>query len=442
MPFDLWGEDMSVRYDIEYVDLEELNKLQLDRLQKRAEQAYEKVPHYKRVFDGLGMKPSDLRSLDDLRKLPLTDKETLRQNYPYGLFAVPMTDVKEIHASSGTTGKPTVVAYTDHDIRVWGEVMARSIACCGGTRDDIIQNAYGYGLFTGGLGVHYGSLELGTTIVPISTGGTQRQLQLMQDFGATIITCTPSYSVYMAEEAAAAGIDPKQTTLRIGILGAEPWTEGMRQQIESLWDMKAYDIYGLSEIIGPGVAVECEGQDGLHLWADHFLPEVLDPDTGEPVADGEDGMLVLTTLSKEATPYLRYATRDIVSMTHETCPACGRTAPRISRIKGRTDDMLIIRGINVFPSQIESVLTQIEEIEPHYQLIVSRKGSLDQLEVQVEVNEDFFSDEIRVLESMERRIAREIQNVLSISATVKLVEPRTIERSEGKAKRVIDTREL
>ncbi len=431
---------MAVRYDIEYVDLEELGKVQLSRLQKMAGLAYENVPNYRGVFDGLGMKPPDLGSLDDLRKLPLTDKETLRQNYPYGLFAVPMADVKEIHASSGTTGKPTVVAYTGKDLEVWGEVMARSIACCGGTRDDIIQNAYGYGLFTGGLGFHYGSLELGCTIVPISAGGTQRQLQLMQDFGTTVITCTPSYSLYIAEEAQAAGIDPRRTTLRIGMLGAEPWTEGMRQQIESLWDLKAYDVYGLSEIIGPGVAVECEGQDGLHLWADHFLPEVIDKDTEEPVPDGEDGMLVLTTLSKEATPYLRYATKDIVSITHDRCSACGRTMPRISRVKGRTDDMLIIRGINVFPSQIESVLTQIEETGPHYQLIVSREGALDRLEVQVEVGEQYFSGETHALEAVERRIARELQNVLSISAEVRLVEPRTIERSEGKAKRVVDMR--
>jgi phenylacetate-CoA ligase len=335
-----------------------------------------------------------------------------------------------------------VVAYTDHDLKVWAEVVARSILCTGGTRDDIIQNAYGYGLFTGGLGIHYGGLEVGAAVVPTSAGGTHRQLQLMQDFGTTVLTCTPSYAIYLAEEAQSAGIDPRRTTVRIGIFGAEPWSEGMRREIESRWSMKAYDIYGLSEIIGPGVAVECEAQEGLHLWADHFLPEVIHPATGEPVPDGTDGMLVLTTLTKEGTPFLRYATKDIVSITHEPCPACGRTSPRISRIKGRTDDMLIIHGVNVFPSQIESVLTGIEEIAPHYQLIVSREGALDRLDVQVEMNEQFFSDEIRVLEVLSRKIRREIENVLGISVTVKLVEPRTLKRSEGKAKRVIDTRKI
>ena len=431
-----------MRYDVEYLDRDALAEIQLKKLKQVVERAYEHVPHYRKVFDDLGMKPADIASMDDLRKVPFTDKEVLRQNYPYGMFAVPMADVKEIHASSGTTGQPTVVAYTGNDIKVWSEVMARSIACTGGTRDDIVQNAYGYGLFTGGLGVHYGSLELGSAVVPISAGGTHRQLQLMQEFGTTIITCTPSYAVYMAEEARAWGIDPKRTTLRIGILGAEPWSDGMRREIESAWEMKAYDIYGLSEIIGPGVAVECEGQDGLHLWADHFLPELIDPDTGEAVPEGADGMLVLTTLSKEATPFLRYATKDIVSMTYEVCPACGRTAPRISRIKGRTDDMLIIRGVNVFPSQIESVLTEIEGVEPHYQLVVSREGALDRLEVQVEVNERYFSDEIRVLEAQSAKIRREIENVLNIAVSVKLVEPKTIARSEGKAQRVIDNRKI
>jgi phenylacetate-CoA ligase len=392
------------------------------------------------MFEKLGMAPEDLRSIEDLGNLPLTDKETLRLYYPFGMFAVPMSQVKEIHASSGTTGKPTVVAYTKNDLRVWSEVMARSIACAGGTKDDIIQNAYGYGLFTGGLGVHYGALELGAAVVPMSSGGTQRQIQLMQDFGTTILTCTPSYSIYMAEQARAADVDPRHSTLRIGILGAEPWTDGMRREIEAAWDMKAYDIYGLSEIIGPGVAVECEAQKGLHIWADHFLPEVLDPKTLKPVPDGSDGMLVITTLTKQATPFLRYATKDIVSITHEPCLVCKRTAPRISRIKGRTDDMLIIRGINVFPSQIETVLMGIEETLPHYQIIVTREGALDDLEVQVEINEKFFSDEIRVLEGLERKIRKEIESVLAIAVKVKLVEPKTIARSEGKAKRVIDMR--
>ncbi|MEW6751665.1 MAG: phenylacetate--CoA ligase [Candidatus Latescibacterota bacterium] len=431
-----------MRYDVEYLDREALTRLQFERLRQVAAKACASVAHYRQVFADLGMRPEDLRTVAELRRLPLTDKETLRLNYPFGMFAVPMAEVQEIHASSGTTGKPTVVAYTRADLKVWSEVMARSLACAGATADDIVQNAYGYGLFTGGLGVHYGCLELGATVVPISAGGTRRQLQLMQDFGATVITCTPSYAVYMAEEARSLGMDPRRSTVRLGLLGAEPWSEGMRREIEAAWDMKATNIYGLSEIIGPGVAQECTGQCGLHLWADHFLPEIIDPGSGQPVEDGEDGMLVLTTLSKQATPFLRYATRDIVSITHETCPACGRTAPRISRIKGRTDDMLIIRGVNVFPSQIEEVLTEIEGTEPHYQILVSREGALDKIEVQVEVNERYFSDEIRKLEALEQRIRREIETVLGISVALKLVEPRTIARSEGKAKRVVDTRVL
>jgi phenylacetate-CoA ligase len=431
-----------MKYPVERVSLDELRKLQTDRLKKTARQVYDHVPHYKNVFDKLKMRPEDLKSLEALQKLPLTDKETLRMHYPFGMFTVPMAEVKEIHASSGTTGKPTVVAYTENDIRVWSEVMARSIACTGGAQEDIIQNAYGYGLFTGGLGFHYGALELGAAVVPISSGGTQRQIQLMQDFGTTILACTPSYSIYMAEQARAMSIDPRRSTLRIGIFGAEPWSDGMRREIEAAWDMKAYDIYGLSEIIGPGVAVECEGQNGLHLWADHFLPEVLDPKTLKPVADGEDGMLVVTTLTKRATPFLRYATKDIVTLTHEPCPACGRTSPRISRIKGRTDDMLIIRGINVFPSQIEAVLMGIEETLPHYQILVTREEALDELEVQVEVNEQCFSDEIRGLEALEKKIRKEIESVLAIAVRVKLVEPKTITRSEGKAKRVVDMRKM
>ncbi len=431
-----------MNYEQEYLAHDALLSLQMERLRQTAEKVYTAVPYYREMFDTLGMKPADLTSMRALARIPLTDKETLRQHYPFGMFAVPMADVKEIHASSGTTGKPTVVAYTDRDLKVWGEVMCRSIACTGGTKEDIIQNAYGYGLFTGGLGVHYGSLELGASVVPISAGGSRRQLQIMQDFGTTILTCTPSYAIHLGEQARGEGIDPGHSTLKIGIFGAEPWSEGMRRELESLWNIKAYDIYGLSEIIGPGVAVECAGQDGLHIWADHFLPEIVDPDTGEPVPDGADGMLVITTLSKEATPFLRYATRDIVSMTHEKCPACGRTSPRISRIKGRTDDMLIIRGINIFPSQVETVLLEIEETEPHYQLIVSREGALDKLEVQVEVNERFFSDEIRMLESLEKRIRSKIESVLGIAVRVKLVEPKTITRSEGKAKRVIDTRTI
>jgi phenylacetate-CoA ligase len=431
-----------MKYKVEYLDAADLTRLQLDRLRTVSQHLYNNVSYYKKAFDDLGLHPGGIKSLEDLQKLPFTDKETLRLNYPFGMVSVPMNLIKEIHASSGTTGKPTVVAYTDNDIKIWSEVMSRSIACTGGTYRDVIQNAYGYGLFTGGLGVHYGSLELGSAVVPMSSGGSKRQLQLMQDFQTTILTCTPSYSIYLAEYAKSLDINPRDTSVRIGILGAEPWSDAMRKQSESLWDMKAYDIYGLSEIIGPGVAVECEGQKGLHIWADHFLPEVVDPKTKKPVKEGKDGMLVITTLTKEATPFLRYATKDIVSITYEKCPACGRTMPRISRVKGRTDDMLIIRGINVFPSQIESVLLEIEETEPHYLLVVTREGALDELEVQVEVNEKFFSDEIRVLENLEKRIRKEIENVLGIAVKVKLVEPKTIERSEGKAKRVIDKRKI
>ncbi len=431
-----------MKYLVEYIDPELLQNLQLERLKKVSKHLYDNVPYYRGAFDGIGIKPQDIQSISDISTLPLTDKETLRSNYPFGMFAVPMEKVKEIHASSGTTGKPVVVAYTENDINVWSEVMARSLHAVGASEYDVVQNAYGYGLFTGGLGVHYGSIELGATVVPMSSGGSKRQLQLMHDFQTTVLTCTPSYAVYLAEIAEAEGYDPKKSPIKIGIHGAEPWSDAMRVQIEAAWGIKAYDIYGLSEIIGPGVAVECEGQDGLHVWADHFLPEVIDPKTGKAVNDGEDGMLVFTTLTKDATPFLRYATKDIVSMTTGKCPHCGRTMPRISRIKGRTDDMLIIRGINVFPSQIESVLLKIEETEPHYQLVVTREGALDQIEVQVEVNEKFFSDEIKELEALRKRIKSEIDSVLSISANVKLVEPKTIARSEGKAKRVIDKRNI
>lgn len=431
-----------MKHIVEYIDPDLLRKLQLKRLRDIARRVYDQVPYYQNAFKERGMHPDDIKTLNDLQKLPLTDKETLRVNYPFDMFVLPMKQVKEIHASSGTTGRPTVVAYSERDIKIWSEVMERSIRAAGGNEEDIVQNAYGYGLFTGGLGVHYGALQLGATVVPVSAGGSMRQLKLMQDFQTTILTCTPSYAIFLAEIADSHGIDPRSTSLRIGLHGAEPWSEGMRKEIEDLWDIKAYDIYGLSEIIGPGVASECVGQDGLHIWADHFLPEILNPETGKPVPEGEDGMLVITTLTKEATPFLRYATKDIVSITYEKCPYCGRTLPRISRVKGRTDDMLIIRGVNVFPSQIESVLLDIEETEPHYQLIVRREGSLDTLEVQVEINEKFFSDEIRKLEALETRIKQEIENVLSISVRVKLVEPKTLSRSEGKAKRVIDERSL
>ncbi|MBD3309210.1 AMP-binding protein [candidate division KSB3 bacterium] len=434
---------MIWQQDIECMELSALKDLQSERLRQLVQQVYEKVPFYTAAFNQQGIVPSDIRTIEDLGKLPFTRKTDLRDNYPFNLFAVPMRDILEIHASSGTTGNPTVVAYTRRDIEIWSQVMARTLAASGATQDDVVQNAYGYGLFTGGLGVHYGALELGAAVVPMSSGGTKRQLKLMGDFGSTIITCTPSYALFMAEEALNIGIDPLSFRLKSGIYGAEPWTNGMRKEIEARWGLKAIDIYGLSEIIGPGVAIECiEGQDGLHLFSDHFYPEIIEPNGEHPVSPGEAGELVLTTLTKEAIPLIRYRTGDIVTLTEEPCPHCGRTSPRMSKVKGRTDDMLIIRGVNVFPSQIESILLDIEEAEPHYLLVVDRVGSLDQLEVRVEVNETIFSDEIKVLENLRKRIQREIESTLGIVVSVKLVEPRTIERSMGKAVRVIDNREL
>jgi len=335
MKLPMWEEEY------EAMPIEELKALQLERLKRIVRYAYERVPYYRKTFDEAGITPDSIKSLDDLQRIPFTTKDTLRENYPFGLFAVPMEEVVEIHVSSGTTGKPTVVGYTKNDIKLWSTVMARALVCTGATSEDVVQNSYGYGLFTGGLGVHYGALEIGATVVPTSSGGTKRQIMLMQDFKSTVITCTPSYALYMAEEAENMGIDPKSTTLRIGIFGAEPWSEAMRQEIENIWGLLACDIYGLSEIIGPGVAIECPGQDGLHIFADHFLPEIIDPDTGEVLDEGEEGELVLTTLTKEAIPLLRYRTRDITSLTYEPCPHCGRTLPRMRKVLGRTDDMLL-----------------------------------------------------------------------------------------------------
>jgi phenylacetate-CoA ligase len=426
----------------ECMPLDQLHQLQGERLRAVVKLVYEKVPHYKRVFDEKGLKPDDIKGLDDLDKIPFTYKNDLRDTYPFGMLAVPLDKVAEIHASSGTTGNPTVVAYTKNDIWLWSHVMARTIACAGCTPKDIVQNAYGYGLFTGGLGFHYGAMELGASIVPTSSGQTKRQLKLIQDFGSTVLTCTPSYSLYMAEEAIASGIDPRKTSIHLGILGAEPWSDEMRKEIEEKWDMMAIDIYGLSEIIGPGVAVECPAKNGLHLFSDHFLPEIINPDTGERLADGERGELVLTTLTKEALPLLRFCIGDITSITHEPCEACGRTMPRIAKIFGRTDDMLIIRGINVFPSQIESVLLSVEGAEPHYLIVVERERGLDKVELQVEVSQHAFTDEVKGLESLRDKITEEIESVLGLKVHVKLVEPQKIERSMGKAKRVIDNRRI
>lgn len=418
---------------------EKLEALQLRRLKETVKRCYENVPFYKKAFDEKGIHPNDIKSLDDLKNLPFTKKTDLRDNYPFGLFAAPMDEVVRVHASSGTTGKPTVVGYTREDIDTWAEVMARTLSCGEVTEKDVVQNGYGYGLFTGGLGVHYGAELIGSTVVPISTGNTKRQIMLMQDFGSTVLTCTPSYMLYISEVADDMGVDIKELKLRVGFFGAEPWSEEMRQQIEDKIGIHALDIYGLSEIIGPGVANECLEKNGLHIFDDHFIPEVVDPETGEVLDDGELGELVFTTVTKKAFPLIRYRTGDMTRLIPGECP-CGRTHMRMERISGRTDDMLIIRGINVFPTQIEAALMGIEEVEPHYQLIVDRVGQLDTLEVQIEVSEELLSDEVRNLESIRAKIENELKGALNISATVTLVEPQTIERSVGKAKRVIDKR--
>jgi phenylacetate-CoA ligase len=417
-----------------------LEALQLKRLQAVVSLVYDNVPFYRRSFEAAGIRPADVGSLADLRRLPFTTKQDMRDSYPYGLFAAPMEEIVRIHASSGTTGKPTVVGYTRKDIENWADLMARTFVTAGVHRGDIIHNAYGYGLFTGGLGAHYGAERLGASVIPISGGNTKRQIMIMQDFGSTVLTCTPSYSLFMAEEARGEGVDFRNLKLRVGIFGAEPWSEAMRADIEEKLNLTALDIYGLSEIMGPGVAQECfQGKNGLHIWEDHFIPEIIDPETGLPVAEGERGELVITTITKQGIPLIRYRTRDITSITYEPC-VCGRTHARIARMSGRSDDMLIIRGVNVFPSQIESILIGIEGVEPHYVLIVDRADNLDTLEVQVEVDERIFSDEIKVLQVLSRQIEKEIKDMLGVTCTVRLVEPKTIARSEGKAKRVIDKR--
>lgn len=424
----------------EFLPEKELRELQLSRLQAVVKRVYERVPFYRQAMDAKGVKPEDIKSLDDLRRLPFTTKQDLRDNYPFGLFAVPMQEVVRIHASSGTTGKPTVVGYTANDIAGWAELMARCFMMVGLSKDDIFQISYGYGLFTGGLGFHYGAERLGATVIPASGGNTRRQLMLMEDFGTTVLCCTPSYAAYLADEINAAGLRPK-LKLRAGIFGAEPWTENMRRELENKLEIDAFDIYGLSEVIGPGVAFECIHKNGMHIMEDYFLAEIIDPETGEPLPEGEKGELVLTSLTKEAFPVIRYRTRDITRLHREPCP-CGRTFVRMEKVTGRSDDMLIIRGVNVFPSQVESVLLEMGETEPHYLLVVDRKNNLDELEVWVEVSEKLFSDEVKRIEELERKIHHGITSTLGINVKVKLVEPRTIPRSEGKAKRVVDKREL
>lgn len=418
---------------------EDLEALQATRLRETVRRVYEHVPYYRQTLDGAGVKPEDIQSIDDLRRLPFTVKDDLRQNYPYGLFAVPIKEVVRVHASSGTTGKPTVVGYTKNDIDTWAELIARIVTLAGVTPEDVAQVCFGYGLFTGAFGLHYGLERVGATVVPASGGNSEKQIMLMQDFGTTALIGTPSYAMYLAEVAEQVGVNPAKLPVRVGLFGGEGHTEEMRRELERRWDFLATDNYGLSEVIGPGVSGECQFQDGMHINEDHFIAEIVDPATGEPLPYGEYGELVLTSLTKEALPVIRYRTKDITRLNPEPC-RCGRTTARMSKPTGRTDDMLVIRGVNVFPSQIESVLVEIDGVAPHYQLIVSRKGFLDELEVQVEMAEAWFTDRFKELEHLERRIKHKLQSVLSISAKVSLVEPRTLARSEGKAKRVIDLR--
>jgi len=426
--------------DFETLPREALEAIQLKRLQALAEKAYATVAFYKKAFDEKGVKPGDIKSLGDLHRLPFTMKQDLRDNYPFGMFATPLENVVRIHASSGTTGKPTVVGYTRRDINTWSELMARTLAAAGAHKGDIVHNAYGYGLFTGGLGFHYGAERLGTSVIPVSGGNTKRQILLMKDFGPTVLTCTPSYALYLADVATEEGIDFRSLDFRVGVFGAEPWTENMRKDIENRLGIDAVDIYGLSEIIGPGVSVECvEAKNGLHVFEDHFIPEIIDPATGEPLGYGQTGELVFTTLTKEAFPLIRYRTRDLSVLYHEPCK-CGRNLVRMGRITGRSDDMLIIRGVNVFPSQIESVLMAREDVAPHYVLIVDRQEHMDTLEVDVEIDEGVFSDAVKDLQNMEHDIEKDIKDLLGVSCKVRLVEPKTIQRSQGKAQRVIDKR--
>ncbi|MDX8340025.1 phenylacetate--CoA ligase [Draconibacterium sp. IB214405] len=431
----IWNEK------IECASRDEMAAIQSERLKQTVQRIYHNIPSYRAKMQEIDMLPGDIRSVEDLSKLPFTNKTDLRDNYPFGMFTVPMSEIVRVHASSGTTGKPTVVGYTRNDLSMWSEVVTRSLCMSGVTRNDIVQVAYGYGLFTGGLGLHYGTENLGATVIPISGGNTKKQIQLMQDFGSTVVACTPSYALFLAEVMAEMGIDPAELKLRVGIFGAEPWSESMRKEIEAKLKLKAIDIYGLSEVIGPGVSCECEHQVGMHVNEDHFIPEILDTETLQPVAPGEVGELVFSTITKEGIPILRYRTRDLTRLIYDKCE-CGRTLVRMEKCKGRSDDMLIIRGVNVFPSQIESVLLEMSETEPHYLLIVEREGTLDVLKLMVEVQEQFFSDEVRELEKLKKKITHNIQSTLGISVDVKLVEPKTIERTAGKAKRVIDNRKI
>ena len=419
---------------------DEMHWLQSARLVKLVDYVYHNVEFYRKKMQAVGLMPGDIKNIEDITKLPFTTKDDLRDNYPFGLFAVPNSEIVRIHASSGTTGKATVVGYTRYDLEIWSECVARCLTMAGISKDDIIQIAYGYGLFTGGLGAHNGAENIGATVVPMSTGNSKKLTTMMVDFGATAIACTPSYLLHISEVLAAEGLLDK-IKLKSAVCGAEPWTEKMRHEIESRLNIKAYDIYGLSEVMGPGVACDCDYHNGLHVCEDHFYPEVLNSATLTPVADGETGELAFTTLTKEGIPLIRYRTKDLTSIDHSPCE-CGRTSARISRFKGRVDDMLIIRGVNVFPSQIEAALIEVDEVTPHYMMIVDRVNNMDTLEVQVEVDPKYYTDEIRAIEALTKKIAHVIQQALGISAKVKIVEPQTLVRSEGKAVHVIDKRKL
>ena len=425
----------------DYMPLAQLRDLQSRRLKEVVARAYENVPFYRRKMGELGVTPDDIRSIDDVVKLPFTVKTDLRDEYPFGLFAAPMNEVVRLHASSGTTGKPVVAAYTQGDLNVWQEVMVRSLAGAGLHRGDVVQNSYGYGLFTGGLGAHYGAEALGATVIPTSGGNTDRQIMVLKDFGVTAICCTPSYFLHILDRAGELGVDLRELPLRAGIFGAEPWTEGMRSHIEEAAGIKAYDIYGLTEIIGPGVGCECCAQDGVHIYEDHFYPEIIDPETGQPVPDGEEGELVFTTLSKQGMPMLRYRTRDITRIL-SGASSCGRTIRRIRRISHRSDDMFIVRGVNVFPSQIEEALLRVEGTLPHYQIVLTRDKGLDHVDVQVEVTPEVFSDRVSAMEDLQKKLAKAIERTINIRVGVSLVEPHSLTRSEGKAKRVVDQREM
>ena len=438
----LFYKEWVVLFNIKQETLprEELEALQLRRLRDLCDRVYANVPFYRKRFDEVGITPADIKSLADLKLLPFTEKQDLRNYYPFGLFAVPRDHIVRLHASSGTTGKAVVVGYTARDLENWAELMARSMSAAGVNRSDVVHVAYGYGLFTGGLGAHYGAERIGATVVPASGGATRRQAHLMRDFGATVLCATPSYSLHLWEAAQEAGVDFRELALRIGIFGAEPWSEAMRRDIEEKMHIDALNIYGLSEIMGPGVAMECvEAKCGMHLWEDHILPEIIDPVTGEQLPPGQVGELVLTTLTKEGIPMLRYRTRDLTSLNYTPC-CCGRTHVRISRLQGRSDDMLIIRGVNVFPQQIEGLLMESDGLTPNYQIIVGSVNNLDTLEVRVEVSDSLFADEIRKLQMLENRLQKNIKEFLGVTAKVRLMEPRSIQRSEGKAQRIVDQR--